>query len=436
MKMKYKRGTTLYDYCIKEDKLWILEQFDKKKNVPITPKDITKSSSQKLWFSYNCGHSCLQRVSDKTSKDSKQCPYCLNRGKVGKSLAEIYPQFAKLFYVKYNKTTPDKIPKQSGNKYFWKCSMCGDIFEETVARVVKGYCTCSNCKKTTTSFPEYCVCYYLQKIDSDIKQQINIENYKFDIFSPKYNLVIEYDGYPWHNSSISKLNDALKDQIALKYNHRILRIRDSRLKNNTDLSAIIWSFKYDDNLSFLNNLPEVLKREFNINCKDIKINIKKDFDMIKLKQYNSFTNNSIDKIVPEIYDYIDDEIDINSEPKYVHTASHKIRFWFKHPQYEKLKWSKTAHDIYQSQTVFTQRVKMCIKMLSKYPELETQICTYGNNIHESSIFILTCKCGNRFNKSYSALISKNKVTLCPSCLKQTRIDNLKKYRDLHKISIT
>ena len=48
MKMKYKRGTTLYDYCIKEDKLWILEQFDNKKNIPITPKDITKSSSQKL----------------------------------------------------------------------------------------------------------------------------------------------------------------------------------------------------------------------------------------------------------------------------------------------------------------------------------------------------------------------------------------------------
>lgn len=58
----YKRGTSLYDYCISENKQWILEQFDFKKNAPLTPHDFTKSSDKKAWFKFNeCGHSCYQR---------------------------------------------------------------------------------------------------------------------------------------------------------------------------------------------------------------------------------------------------------------------------------------------------------------------------------------------------------------------------------------
>jgi hypothetical protein len=46
--IKYKRGTSLYEYCISENKIWILEQFDYEKNFPLTPVDIPKSTDEKI----------------------------------------------------------------------------------------------------------------------------------------------------------------------------------------------------------------------------------------------------------------------------------------------------------------------------------------------------------------------------------------------------
>ena len=227
---KYKRGTSLFEYCVRENKTWLLEQFDFDKNWPKTPADYAKASDKRIWFKYDCGHSCLQRIADKTGKNSMGCPTCLNRGIIGRSLLEEHPYYAEMFMVEKNGVTPNDVSKMNGKSFWWKCQRCGNEFKGKVSDVVQGHRVCSECSNTRRSFPEYCLGYYLLQIDKDREINKNIEGYKFDLFLPKYNLVIEYDGYPWHNSKMSRKNDATKDRICKEKGHTLLRIRDARFR--------------------------------------------------------------------------------------------------------------------------------------------------------------------------------------------------------------
>lgn len=255
---RYKRGTTLYEYCVRENKRWILNQFDCGKNFPCTPYNLTKSSDKKVWFTFECGHSCLQRVADKTGKDSRQCPACLNRGEIGKSLQDEFPDYAAMFMEEKNNIRADEVSHRKGKSYWWKCNRCGSEFKGRVADVVEGNRVCGECTNKKRSFPEYCLGFYLLEIDQSREINKVLEGYRFDFFLPKYNLVIEYDGYPWHDSERARQNDARKDRICRDKKISVLRIRDSRLKKNRELTADIWEITYDERLHFLYDLTDRL----------------------------------------------------------------------------------------------------------------------------------------------------------------------------------
>lgn len=423
---KYKRGTTLYDYCIAERKLWILEQFDSEKNYPLTPFEVTKSSDKKVWFTHACGHSCLQRVADKTGKDSYKCPACLNRSDVGKSLLSEYPDYAQMFISSKNGISPDKVSFQNGKSYFWKCPRCSNEFKGKVSDVVNGNRVCGECSNKKRSYPEYCLAYYLETVDPHRILDYNLEGYKFDFFLPKYNLIVEYDGYPWHNPSKAKNNDAIKDSICRKNRVPLLRLRDKRLDINPNLTADIWSFDYDGKFSFLSNLGCILEPYLGEEAKLLDIDVDRDKVLIRSFQFRLNSQESLLSVIPTISEYIDETDPRNGNPAFVNNASHKIRFWFRHPQYPKLKWSMTAHRLFHKKEPFNQRIKMCFKMIERYPKLSNQIIAYGESINEQSIFTLTCHCGNEFSKNYAALMGKRTVTMCNDCLKSFRYNNLHK----------
>lgn len=425
----YKRGTSLYDYCISENKQWILEQFDSEKNAPLTPHDFTKSSDKKAWFKFNeCGHSCYQRIADKTGKDSKHCPHCLNRGKIGKSLLSQYPDFAQMFLSEANNITPDLVSHQSGRIFLWKCLRCGNIFQGRVSDVVKGKRVCNECSNMKRSFPEICLAYYLLQVDKSREIDKHIDGYKFDFYLPKYKSLVEYDGYPWHNTKAARKNDVIKDLICKKHNLTLLRIRDNRLADNPMLLSHVWIFDYDENFVFLQELGQKLSALLNINDLKLDVNVNRDFSKIKKFEFDLGKETSLLYYIPNIYDYIDPENDKNGKPEYIFSKSHSIRFWLRHPIHKNLKWSMTTHHLFVNKEPYTQWIKMCLKMLKRYPELEEQICHYGNNIREESIFKLTCSCGKIFEKSYASLMGKSRVKMCNDCLTKFRLNNLRTSR--------
>ncbi len=429
---KYKRNTSLYEYCINENKENILLLFDYEKNTPKTPNDFTRCSDKKAYFKYQCGHSVPQRIADISKSNNPKCPRCLNRNGIGKSLASEYPDIAEMFDEKKNGIKASEISHKNGNYFWWICNRCKNSFRGKISDVVTGHRVCGECNNKRRSYPEYCLEYYFKKAGINIEINKKIEGYKFDLYLEKYNLAIEYDGYPWHDSSKAVENDFKKDQICKRNKIVLFRIRDNRLKKNDKLNSIVWEFEYDYKLNFLKTLSEKLEPFLNNDAKKLDVDIERDYKKVLHFKTQSIKDESLLAHMPILIDYIDYEDERNGNPQFITNASHTVRFWLRHPKYKNLKWSMTAHDLFRNKQPFTQRIKMCLKLLNKYPELENQICKNGNNIRETSDFTLVCTCGNKFTKTYAALINKNNnIKMCQTCLNEYRINNLKRYR-MHK----
>lgn len=225
---------------------------------------------------------------------------------------------------------------------------------------------------------------------------------------------------------MARKNDAIKDELCKVYNISLLRIRDSRLTNNENLSAKIWEITYDDKLDFLKSFPDVLAHYIGIHANELDVDVKRDLKKIDAFRIAEEKKTSLLVHMPELKNFMDDEDDRNGNPEDVCGASHSIRFWLRDPKYPQLKWSMTAHRLFAKKDPYTQWIKMCKRMIERYPELEAQVCEVGNNIRETTVFRLQCKCGNKFEKSYEALIRKQKIEMCEECLLKFRMHNLGK----------
>lgn len=413
---------TLYDYATSdEENLWLLDQFDLDKNFPYTSKDFGKASNKRVYFRFPCGHSVPQRIADKTLKQSKKCPYCMNRGSVGKSLAKEYPTYADMFMAEKNGVSAEQVSAHNGQSYWWKCNVCGHEFTGTVAGMVSGHRVCECCSNNKISFTEYCIYFYLKQIDDKCELSKKIEGYRFDIYLPKYNLVIEFDGYPWHVSEEAQKNDAIKDNICEKLHVHILRIRDSRLIENKNLTATIWNVDYDIELNFLSALPQKIGECVKEEILPLDVNVKRDFRKITDFRSADKRKKSLLVHMPELSNFIDEDNVRNGNLEFVTYASHRILFWLRDPEYPLLKWSMTVHNLFQKQNPYTQWIKMCRKMLVRYPELERQIYNYGNDIRGNSMFRLKCSCGKEFEKTYTALMYQKMPRFCAECICKYRI---------------
>lgn len=66
----------------------------------------------------------------------------------------------------------------------------------------------------------------------------HLESYTYDFFLPDYNILIEYDGWHWHNLPGAQERDAIKDRLASEAGHRLIRLKG---RADRDLAgAEIW----------------------------------------------------------------------------------------------------------------------------------------------------------------------------------------------------
>jgi len=102
----------------------LVKEFDFKKNSPFTPKDFSFSSGKKIWWKCSKEHEWKTVIHSRTSKNSRNCPYCSGR-KVSKenSLKFLFPEVSKEWHPTKNENlTPEDVTKSSNKKVWWKCS--------------------------------------------------------------------------------------------------------------------------------------------------------------------------------------------------------------------------------------------------------------------------------------------------------------------------
>ena len=414
------------EYCRKNGLEAIIDQYSPDNEESLD--EIGYKSSKKYRFDYPCGHVRYQRMCDKIRLKSQDCPICrYNREGVGKSIQSEYPDtYGEMFDEETNGISASEVPVSSGEKYYWICPTCGRRFIGKVADVTAGHRKCRYCRDKTTE-PEKILDYYCAQLDPDSVMGYMLDGYEYDEYLPKYRLLVEFDGYLWHNRKSAMANDAKKDGIALRHGYKIVRIRDVRLEKNEKLQANVWQIVHDDAYTYFNDFPKALSKVIGPEALMIDADIKRDGKHILHRNLMRKKKSSLLAIKPEIAEYLDPDNVLNENPGMICTASSSISLHFRHPDYPDLKWHRTAHELYSGLDIMPQSIKMCVKLIEKFPGLEKEVSAIGMDMKESTVIKAKCDaCGKEIPATYVKLnYHQGDKLLCKDCLKKYRMINLK-----------
>ena len=65
----------LKEFCIKEGKLYLLDEWDSEKNSPHTPETLSHSSYVRVWWKCEKGHSWQTQMKSRSASRTR-CPEC------------------------------------------------------------------------------------------------------------------------------------------------------------------------------------------------------------------------------------------------------------------------------------------------------------------------------------------------------------------------
>ncbi len=260
----------------------IARQWHPSKNGNSKPQDFTSKSGKKVWWKCEKGddHEWETRISSRTSKNAK-CPFCSGRrGSKSNNLITLFPKIAKEWHPTKNINIKiENFSVGSNKKVWWKCSKVDE--HEWLAQINSRSYQGTGCPycKSKTSLNEIRILTELRKIfgANNVKWREKKYKQELDVFIPKYNLGIEYDGYFWHKKKIKK--DINKNKKLNKLNIDVIRVRELPLDIISDL---------DIQLKGRN----LIKGELNLIIKKISKFVS-DIDKVKLINYirkEGFTN--------------------------------------------------------------------------------------------------------------------------------------------------
>ena len=185
----------LETWCIKNNRLDLIKEFDKEKNV-FSMKEITKSCKKEVWWLCPNGHSYSATLHHRI-KMNTGCGVCSHKVFLSgyNDLQSTNPDIAKEFDIEKNGITPDQVMAGSNNKKYWFLCPKGHSYSATLLNRKKGR-NCPICaKEMHVSFPEKAIFFYLKKYNFEVKENYRahyLKNKEFDIYIENINFAIEY----------------------------------------------------------------------------------------------------------------------------------------------------------------------------------------------------------------------------------------------------
>ena len=210
----------------------LAQEWHPTKNAPLTPKEITANSGQKVWWLCNKGHA-WQATIDNRMKGSG-CSYCTGRCAIrGETdLATTHPEIALEWHpTKNGDLSPYDISAGSSRKAWWKCSKGHEWRAVIYSRLVSSCPVCTG--EARTSFPEQVIYFYLQQITTTYNRYMLESRTEIDVFLPELKIGIEYDGVYFHNSAESDLREKRKETTLLQHGITLLRVKE---RNDLDVA--------------------------------------------------------------------------------------------------------------------------------------------------------------------------------------------------------
>ena len=218
----------------------IAKQWHPTKNGDLTPYDVTFGSAKKVWWKCDEGddHEWFAGVAHRAG-----CAVCSGH-KVVKSncLATTHPEIAKQWHpTKNGDLTPYDVTKGSGKKIWWKCNKADDHEWRTSSNSRSMGTNCPFCTLTPQSKQELTITFELMKLFKNIdpkglKTSLGGKLRAIDIFIPKLNLCVEFDGAYWHKDK--RDIDKIKSEMLFEEGFKLIRVREEPLKKIYDTDVI------------------------------------------------------------------------------------------------------------------------------------------------------------------------------------------------------
>ena len=221
----------------------LAKQWHPTKNGILTPYNITSGSNTKIWWKCEKGDDHEWKTVVYNRKVGGNCPICINQKTVlSNSLISTDPELAKQWHPTKNGTlSTSDLVAGSGKKVWWKCNKGVDHEWKTSAVKRLNGSNCPFCTLTPQSKQELTITFELikifEKIDpKGLKTNMNGRLRSIDIFIPKLNLCIEFDGSYWHKDN--RELDKIKSEMLFEEGFKLIRVREEPLKKLYDTDVI------------------------------------------------------------------------------------------------------------------------------------------------------------------------------------------------------
>ena len=213
-------------------------------NGGLIPYDVTDGSHKKVWWKCDKGddHEWISSIKDR--KNGSGCPICSGHKVVRSNcLAITNPEIAKQWHpTKNGKLTAYDLVFGSEKRVWWKCDK-GDDHEWKVAPASRKWnkTSCPFCTLTPQSKQELTITFELMKLFKNIdpkglKTLLEGRLRAIDIYIPKLNLCIEFDGSYWHKDK--RDIDKIKSEMLFEEGFKLIRVREEPLKKIYDTDVI------------------------------------------------------------------------------------------------------------------------------------------------------------------------------------------------------
>ncbi len=340
-------------WCKNNGREDLLEEWDYDKNNGLKPSEIIQGGShKKYWWIGACGHEwdsvISARVRERQGKTqivkAAGCPYCSNPPKrilAGFNDFESWCErngrnnLLEEWNYERNDISPSEVSFASGKYVWWKCNKNHEWKTQIHNRTEGSKTNCPICARTQTSFPEQAVAFYLRQ-EYEVLQRYRIKGKEVDIFIPRFNIAIEYDGLLWHSDEDKIKKDLLKTKKITSEGITLIRLRESRDKAQIykDNGQCIIEFKAMQGkyvtAEFEWAITELFKIINTITGHDTIPVIDMKSDELSIQSYymNVLKDNSVASVFPELIEEWDVEKNEGITPD-AFSARNRKKVWWK-----------------------------------------------------------------------------------------------------------
>jgi hypothetical protein len=259
----------------------IAKEWHPTKNGNLSINDVVSGSGKKVWWKCDKGddHEWETKILNRAELGAG-CLICSNQITVfSNSIANLSPELTKEWHPKKNRDLkPSDLGLGSNKKVWWICDKGSDHEWKTSPNKRTSGRNCPFCTLTPQSKQELIITFELKKLFKNIdpkglKTKLDGKLRSIDIFIPKLNLCIEFDGSYWHKDK--RDIDKIKSEMLFKEGFKLIRVREEPLKKIYDTDII--SKQPYDGKQVANDILSMIISIFNLEDKLV----------FKIKEYQS-----------------------------------------------------------------------------------------------------------------------------------------------------